>query len=459
MNHELALRTLMADPKFRATVSAHARIAKDQTPSGKVRESVHAAVSKSQFAPHADAIADRAKEHAAAASGEDDAQKVSKTSVDYRSGNVAEHCGNCSMYRDHFCTLVRGLIDPSFTCKRWQAQAASPDKQQQRTGSAASQRPTSSVSSVSAPRSVLKNARRAKDGKLYVPDPKRPGKYLMVVDKNNSGGGAPGPSTLAAKQTSSASASPRGGPPENVNERQHPQMSANGNMRQVELWRHGATHLNDQDTSVDRIRAWKDVPLTAEGRAEAQKSAEKAAHNPPHAIVSSDLCRARESAEIISKITGAPIVAVSQAFRPWNAGKLAGQLSKKAVPLMGQYAEHRPDTPLPGGESFNCFRGRYFNGVNDALNSIPGTVAIVSHHRGERLMHAWRAAGYPPTGDIDLKTFNTVGELPGAVTAMEIPHDRVRAVAQHLGRQPQTGESANAAVSPRPVPNQTRTRT
>jgi broad specificity phosphatase PhoE len=47
--------------------------------------------------------------------------KVSKASVNYRRGNAIRHCGNCSMYSDHLCTLVAGSIDPGDVCDRWAA--------------------------------------------------------------------------------------------------------------------------------------------------------------------------------------------------------------------------------------------------------------------------------------------------------------------------------------------------
>lgn len=46
-------------------------------------------------------------------------RKVSKESVNYRHGTAAEHCGNCAMYSENTCDLVRGQIEPLDTCDRW----------------------------------------------------------------------------------------------------------------------------------------------------------------------------------------------------------------------------------------------------------------------------------------------------------------------------------------------------
>lgn len=47
--------------------------------------------------------------------------KVSKASVHYRLGSSDKRCGNCSMYRNHICSLVCGVIDPAMVCDRWEA--------------------------------------------------------------------------------------------------------------------------------------------------------------------------------------------------------------------------------------------------------------------------------------------------------------------------------------------------
>lgn len=198
-------------------------------------------------------------------------------------------------------------------------------------------------------------------------------------------------------------------------------------VRPILLIRHGATKLNNDDVSVDRIRGWKDVPLSADGREEAKRLGHKLANSGdlPDVIVSSDLCRAEETAKIISQITGVPVAENNRSFRPWNVGKYAGQLSKDAIPILADYAEHQPATKLPDGESFNDFRVRFFNGLRDALRTYPGKLAIVTHHRDERLMNAWRVDGFQPSGEIAIKEFNKKGEHTGAVTEIDVPVERI----------------------------------
>lgn len=201
-------------------------------------------------------------------------------------------------------------------------------------------------------------------------------------------------------------------------------------MRQIQIIRHGATKLNNDDVSVDRIRGWKDIPLSKDGEDEAHSLADKIAKNPPDNIVSSDLKRAHDTAKIISDKSGIPIVDVTESFRPWNVGDYSGQVTSKAIPILGDYAANKPDEPIPGGESFNDFKGRFLGGVKSALSENQGKLAIVTHHRGERLLNAWKKAGFPENGDIDVKEFNKKGEHTGAVIDMDVPVGKVADVAE-----------------------------
>ena len=192
-------------------------------------------------------------------------------------------------------------------------------------------------------------------------------------------------------------------------------------MREILLIRHGATSLNDESASVDRIRGWTDVPLSEEGRREAKRLGEKLKADPPDVIVTSDLKRAAETAIVVSEITGTEVALVTQSFRPWDVGRYAGWLSTKAVPILSEWAAERPDQPVDGGEAFDTFRTRFFSGLFGVLDRFDGLVAVVTHHRDERLLKAWLAAGAPEDGDIDLRVFNQKGERTGHAETLSIP--------------------------------------
>src|ERR1700724_2611339 len=112
--------------------------------------------------------------------------------------------------------------------------------------------------------------------------------------------------------------------------------------RTIELIRHGQTSHNSDDVSVDRIRGWKNIPLSDDGRKEAYRIAEKMARRKPDVIVTSDLKRAHDTAEIIAREMGMKVALVTKAFRPWNVGVWAGKVTSKALPVLIDYAENKP---------------------------------------------------------------------------------------------------------------------
>jgi broad specificity phosphatase PhoE len=202
--------------------------------------------------------------------------------------------------------------------------------------------------------------------------------------------------------------------------------------RQIVLIRHGATEHNDHtDDSQDRIRGHNDIPLNEQGIAEAINAAPQVRAD---VLVSSDLQRASQTAAIISKLTSIPLVEVSPMFRPWDVGEFTGQLSKTACPVMIKYAETKPAVNLPGGESFNDFKHRFFAGLDRALDKYPGVIGVVAHHRNDMLLKGWQKLGYPEDGSIDIRTFDNKGDPPGSVIPFMIPADKLKAAAQRQAR-------------------------
>jgi alpha-ribazole phosphatase len=194
--------------------------------------------------------------------------------------------------------------------------------------------------------------------------------------------------------------------------------------RFIQLIRHGATKLNNDDVSVDRIRGWSNVPLSPDGHEEAIHLGDRLRTDPPMSIIASDLLRASETAEIISRLTKAPLVEKTKAFRPWNVGDYTGKLTSDCIPILEDHTKH-PNKPLPGGESFNSFKRRFMTGLLYALNKHHGMIALVTHHRGERLLKAWKAGRY---SKINLAEFNKRGEHTGSAEGFMIPMDKLRAM-------------------------------
>jgi broad specificity phosphatase PhoE len=200
-----------------------------------------------------------------------------------------------------------------------------------------------------------------------------------------------------------------------------PATNGQGGGTLVYLVRHGATQLNNTtDTSQDRIRGWTDVPLTDEGREEAAKAASALQDKDIGYIATSDLSRAQETADIIGKALGIEPQPM-MGLRPWNLGEFSGKSTKEVLPKLAEYVQKRPGEPVPGGESFNAFKARAFEGIAEALEAAGSKqLALITHHRVERLMEAWLRAGQPASHAIDIPTFLQKGDPPGGVEELHI---------------------------------------
>ena len=172
-------------------------------------------------------------------------------------------------------------------------------------------------------------------------------------------------------------------------------------MTQIYVVRHGATALNESDGGVDRIRGWKDVPLSDKGREEAKGLATLLGPSNIDVLFHSTLSRASDTAADIAGTTGAPMVAAPW-LRPWDLGEFTGQESQAVHPILCEYVIKHPDEPVPGGESFNAFKARVFAGMGTALaKGVYRLPAFVTHHRVERVLAAWDRINQPADYAID----------------------------------------------------------
>jgi broad specificity phosphatase PhoE len=152
-------------------------------------------------------------------------------------------------------------------------------------------------------------------------------------------------------------------------------------MGKLILVRHGKTVLNSQDNS-ERLRGWIDVPLDEQGLREAEETAQRLAPYPVAQIYSSDLYRARQTADAVVKATLAPIQHTSD-LRPWNVGTLAGRRVKDILPIL-QQLELDPSLRAPGGESFLQFCDRYSRKLEELLeiaHRSEACIVAVTHVR------------------------------------------------------------------------------
>jgi len=153
-------------------------------------------------------------------------------------------------------------------------------------------------------------------------------------------------------------------------------------MGKLLIIRHGHTGLN-QPGRHERLRGWLDVPLDAAGLAEAAKTAEEVrSHWVVDAIYSSDLRRARQTAEALRRQVKAPLHVTSD-LRPWNLGVFCGQRVRDILPFLNLMHQHL-DVAAPSGESFYQFYGRYSYRLRALLKlaeEIRNSIAVVTHVR------------------------------------------------------------------------------
>lgn len=152
------------------------------------------------------------------------------------------------------------------------------------------------------------------------------------------------------------------------------------------LARHGESDWN-------RARRWQgqaDRPLTERGRAQAAELAERLADIALDAIYSSDLQRARKTAEVVARNQGLEVTAL-QALREVDVGSWSG--------LTREEAERRfPDgfrrwwsggTGWDDGESYAEMSARILGAADEiAARHDPGRVLVVSHGGPIRAIHA-----------------------------------------------------------------------
>ena len=175
------------------------------------------------------------------------------------------------------------------------------------------------------------------------------------------------------------------------------------------LIRHGETAWNAEK----RLQGHLDIALNAEGERQAALLGAALGREPIDHIVSSDLQRARQTAEAVARVRGAQ-VAIDPALRERCYGGFEGMLySEIAARFPLEFAAWQArdvDAELPPGtnqgESFRRFYERVMAALAAQVAAHPGqTIALVAH--GGVLECVYRAAlGLPLETPRDFKVLN-----------------------------------------------------
>jgi broad specificity phosphatase PhoE len=172
-------------------------------------------------------------------------------------------------------------------------------------------------------------------------------------------------------------------------------------MTRLILIRHGETDWNVEN----RWQGQADVPLNANGRAQAHQVAERLKNDGLQAIYASDLERTRETARELTRVTGLE-VRLDPRLREIHQGDWQGMLASEIETRYAWFFQNRPDNLLesapPGGETIGQVQARVIAAIQDIVQAHPGgSVAVVSHGFAIAVILAYYQ-GVPPEKIWDL---------------------------------------------------------
>lgn len=159
----------------------------------------------------------------------------------------------------------------------------------------------------------------------------------------------------------------------------------------IRLIRHGETDWNRDH----RWQGHADPPLNDEGRRQSRELADQLALEAADALYSSDLERARETAEIVAARLSLPI-RLDPRLREVDVGEWSGLTMKEVEERYPEGARRRAEggTGWTDGEPREAMERRVLEVLNEIAAAHPGqTVLVVTH--GGALRAVWSACGEP----------------------------------------------------------------
>lgn len=209
--------------------------------------------------------------------------------------------------------------------------------------------------------------------------------------------------------------------------------------------RHGETAWN----RISRIQGHTDIPLNDAGHRQARQVGEAVAAEGVHAIYSSDLLRAADTARAIGKAAGVP-VQLDEALRERHFGELEGlthdEITARWPEDARRWRGRDPAYGPQGGETLQDFHARCVGALTRLAQRHPGqTVVLVAH--GGVLDCFYRAANgvdlsVPRSWTIGNATINRLLYSPDGLTMIGWADDG------HLQAERGLDESSDGVVAP-----------
>lgn len=148
--------------------------------------------------------------------------------------------------------------------------------------------------------------------------------------------------------------------------------------RHLLLVRHGETDWN----AAGRLQGQTDVPLNANGRAQALALASRLRAEGIRAIGASDLSRARGTAEIVGGALGLEVALLDADLRERGYGAWEGLTRGECAARHPEaWARHvaDPRTPPPGGETAEALLARVVPAIHRAAERLASPAVLVTH--------------------------------------------------------------------------------
>ena len=149
----------------------------------------------------------------------------------------------------------------------------------------------------------------------------------------------------------------------------------------IYLVRHGETDWN----SGGKFQGHSDIPLSGKGREQAIRLAKRLKDVDIHGIYSSDLCRARETAEIVAKPHQLTVQTMTD-LREINFGGWEGLTYQEITEKFGEsyscWCENPLMTRIPSGESLQDVVDRCSKAMQNLILQHPGETLLVVAHGG-----------------------------------------------------------------------------
>ena len=156
-----------------------------------------------------------------------------------------------------------------------------------------------------------------------------------------------------------------------------------------------------------RFQGHLDVSLSSAGRRELRFLCEKCTRYPVRAVYSSDLRRARQTADAIARNFGLDVDVRSE-LREINFGQWEGlswnQIARRFPKLAALWIERFPRQAIPGGEPISQFKKRIAAGIREIVGANQGQCALIVTHAGVIRFTLGKALGLPAAKPVSTGT-------------------------------------------------------